>query len=427
MRRIKRRNQTAAFKWKPFSIKQKQVLTWWTDNSPYKDYDMIICDGSIRSGKTVSMIDSFITWSIHAFDNETFIIAGKSMGALKRNVLKPLFEILNAKGIPYHYHRSEHYITVGTNTFYCFGANNEASQDVLQGLTAAGAYADEVALFPRSFVDQMIGRCSVEGSKIWMNCNPENPYHHIKTEYIDKADEKRILHLHFQLDDNLSLSEKVKERYKRMFSGVFFQRYILGQWVRAEGIIFDMFNQDKHTVSELPKMRQRWVTVDYGTTNPTVFLLIGLGNDENLYVIDEWRWDSKEQGRQMTDKEYSRAMKKWLTGHELIPSYIFVDPSAVSFMLQLNRDGFRRVTAANNTVDDGIRVVSSLLGANKLFIHKRCEGLIKEMHAYVWDEKAQDRGEDKPLKVDDHGPDALRYGTFTRARLWRKLLEGVAA
>src|SRR5690625_4247106 len=286
MRTRRRKQQVASFNWQPFSTKQKQVLTWWTDNSPYKDHDMIICDGSIRSGKTVSMIDGFITWATATFEHQTFILAGRSMGALKRNVLDPMFQILSGKGIDYYYHRSEHYINIGTNTFYCFGANNEASQDTLQGLTAAGAYADEVALFPKSFVDQMIGRCSVEDSKIWMNCNPENPFHHIKEEFIDKAEEKRILHIHFTLDDNLSLSEKVKERYKRMFSGVFYQRYILGQWVRAKGIIFDMFNEDKHTVNELPKMRQRWVTVDYGTTNPTVFLLLGLGADYNVYVID---------------------------------------------------------------------------------------------------------------------------------------------
>src|SRR5690625_4414296 len=276
----------AAFRFQPFSRKQKQVLTWWLEPSPYRDHDMIIADGSIRSGKTIAMIDGFITWSMATFEGESFILAGRSMGALKRNVLRPMFQILTAKGIEYRYHRSEHYIQIGSNTYYCFGANNEASQDVLQGLTAAGAYADEVALFPRSFVDQMIGRCSVDDSKVWMNCNPENPFHYIKEEYIDKAKEKRVLHLHFTLDDNLSLSEKVKERYKRMFSGVFFQRYILGMWVRAEGIIFDMFNEDKHTVSKLPKMRQRWVTVDYGTTNPTVFLLLGLGADYNVYVID---------------------------------------------------------------------------------------------------------------------------------------------
>lgn len=231
------------FKFRPYSRKQLKLVTWWLPNSPYRDYDMLVADGSIRSGKTVAMIDSFTTWAQENFSNQDFIIAGKSMGALKRNVIKPMFQILNVKGTPYHYNRSENFIEIGTNTFYCFGANTEASQDVLQGLTAAGAYADEAALFPKSFVDQMIGRCSIEGSKIFMNCNPAGPYHWFKTEYIDKAQEKRILHLHFTMDDNLSLSEKVKERFRSMFDGVFFQRYILGSWVLAEGIIYDMFNR----------------------------------------------------------------------------------------------------------------------------------------------------------------------------------------
>src|SRR5690606_10595817 len=191
-----------AFRFQPFSKKQKQVLTWWMPRSPYRDYDMIIADGSIRSGKTIAMIDGFLTWSLETFRHQSFILSGRTMGALKRNVLRPAFEILAAKAIPYRYNRSEHFVQIGTNTYYCFGANNEAAQDVLQGLTAAGAYGDEAALFPQSFIEQMIGRCSVEGSKIWLNCNPAGPYHYLKVDYIDKAEEKRILRLHFTLDDN---------------------------------------------------------------------------------------------------------------------------------------------------------------------------------------------------------------------------------
>ena len=253
---MKQQNSASVFEWKPFSRKQKKLLTWWMPQSPYRDYDIVISDGAIRSGKTVAGIDGFITWSLHKFKDQSFIIAGKSIGALKRNVLRPLFQMLNAKGIPYQYNRSENFIVIGNNTYYCFGANNEASQDVLQGLTAAGAYADEVALFPRSFVEQMIGRCSVEGSKIWMNCNPEGPYHFIKTDYIDKAEEKKILRLHFTLDDNLTLSDEIKERYRRMFSGVFYQRNILGLWVMAEGVVYDMFDREKHVVPTVDRDRK---------------------------------------------------------------------------------------------------------------------------------------------------------------------------
>lgn len=419
------RAAAAPFRFQPFSRKQKQLLTWWMPQSPYHDYDMVIADGAIRSGKTVAMIDGFVTWSLATFEHQNFILAGKSMGALKRNVLRPMFQILDAKGIPYHYHRSEHYVQIGTNTYYCFGANNEASQDVLQGLTAAGAYGDEAALFPESFVEQMIGRCSVDGSKVWLNCNPEGPFHYLKREYIDKAEEKRILHLHFTLDDNLTLSEVIKERYRRMFSGVFYQRYILGLWVMAEGLIYDMFDPERHVVDILPKMRRYWVGVDYGTTNPTVFLLVGEGIDGRLYVCREWRWDSAEKGRQKTDAQLSADFRAWLG--DIQPERVFIDPSAASFALQLWQDGVRRVSHADNAVLDGIRDVSSLLGAGLLKIHRSCTGLIKEKASYSWDPKAQERGEDKPLKVNDHACDAERYVIHSIRNVWRRWVRQEAA
>lgn len=398
--------KTPAFEFKPFSLKQKKLLTWWTEVSPYHDYDMVIADGAIRSGKTIAMIDSFLTWSLFTFQYQAFIIAGRSMGALKRNVLRPMFQILAAKGIPYRYHRSEHYVQIGTNTYYCFGANNEASQDVLQGLTAAGALADEVALFPQSFVEQMIGRCSVEGSKLFWNCNPEGPYHHIKTDYIDKAAEKRILHLHFELSDNPSLSPRVRERYRRMFSGLYYRRYILGLWTLAEGAVYDMWDDALHVVDVAPaRISRLFVGVDYGTSNPTAFLLIAQAG-RNLYVLDEYYWDSSKTGRQKTDAEYSADLRKWLAGRR--PQAIVVDPSAASFIAQLRKDGFS-VRQADNSVLDGIRNVATHLSDGRLFVLRQCTNLIREFGAYVWDTKAQERGEDKPVKAHDHALDALRY------------------
>jgi len=402
--------QTAAvFKFQPFSMKQKKVLTWWMDPSPYKDYDMIICDGSIRAGKTIAMIDGFLTWSLATFQNENFILAGRSMGALKRNVLKPMFQILNAKGILYRYIRSgsDTRVEIGSNTYYLFGANNEASQDVLQGLTAAGAYADEAALFPESFIKQMIGRCSVEGSKVWMNCNPEGPFHYIKTEYIDKAKEMKVLRLHFTLDDNLSLSPKTKERYKR-FTGLWFKRMILGLWVLAEGVIYDMFDESIHVVDQLPaKFDAYYAGVDYGTGNPTVILIIGQSG-KNLYVIDEYYWDSSKKGRQKTDIEYSRDLKEFIKGR--YPKAICIDPSAASFILQLRKDGVAGLRKADNSVINGIRTVASFFGEQRLFIYgKKCPNLLKEITNYVWNPKAQEKGEDKPIKANDHALDALRY------------------
>lgn len=413
-----KKNNGASFQFKPFSRKQKKILTWWLNESPYCDYDMIIADGSIRSGKTVSMVDSFIMWAQTCFRGEAFIIAGRSVGSLKRNILRPLFKILNAKGIIYEYNRSENIIRVGSNTFYCFGASNEASQDVLQGLTAAGALADEAALFPQSFINQMIGRCSVEGSKVWMNCNPDSPYHHIKTDFIDKAEEKKILHLHFTLDDNLSLSEKVKERYKRMYSGLWYKRFILGLWVMAEGIIYDMFSE-RNVYSDRLGLRgrsRRYIAIDYGTSNPMVFLDI-LDDGDRIWVDREYYYSGREKGIQKTDTEYLEDFKAFV-GDEY-PDMVLIDPSAASFKTLLRREGFR-VKEADNEVNDGIRMVGMMLQTGKLLIHDSCEMMKKEFASYVWDEKAAvERGVEQPVKQNDHTMDALRYFIKTMIKKWR--------
>lgn len=380
---------------------------WWMDESPYHDYEMVIAEGSIRAGKTIAMIDSFIMWSIHQHQNQSFIIAGKSIGALKRNVLKPLFEILLAKGIKYKYHRSDHYVQIGTNIFYCFGANNESSQDVLQGLTAAGAYLDEVALMPKSFVDQAIGRCSVEGSRYFFNCNPAGPYHWFKTEFIDKAEEKKAYLLHFTMDDNLSLSEKVKDRFKRMFSGVFFKRYILGLWVMAEGIVFDMFSEDEHKVkTEDRPYTQLYISIDYGTQNPTTFGLWGLYNN-TWYKVKEYYYDARKEGSQKTDEDYYEDLVEFTSGYQI--TRVIIDPSAASFIATIKKHGKFVVKKAKNDVLKGIRSMATAIKKKKILYNDCCIETFREFSSYVWDEKATERGEDKPVKQNDHCLDGDRY------------------
>lgn len=408
----KKRKKTTSFKFRPFSLKQKKLLMWWTDSSPYRDYDMVVAEGAIRSGKTISMIDSFVTWSLAKHRNQNFIMAGKSMGALKRNVLEPMFQILTAKGIDYHYHRSENpHVIIGTNTYYLFGASNESSQDVLQGLTAAGAYLDEVALFPKSFVDQAIGRCSAEtegnAAKIFFNCNPGGPYHWFKLEYIDKAKEKKIYVLHFTMEDNLSLSQKVKDRFYRMFSGVFFKRYILGLWVMAEGVIYDLFDKDKHTVPTIERPYDKYyVSCDYGTLNPTAFGL--WGRCEGVwYKVKEYHYDGRKQNRQKTDEEYCDDLIEFVGDIRI--SSVIIDPSAASFITALKKRKKFGVKHAINDVIDGIRNVASALSEGQIKYNDCCKETFREFNSYVWDEKAADRGEDKPLKENDHQMDADRY------------------
>ena len=394
------------------------------EESPYYDYDMIICEGSIRSGKTVAMIDSFITWSLDNFCNENFILAGKSMGALKRNVIEPFRQILTAKGIGHNYVRSENpRIEIGGNTYYLFGANNEASQDVLQGLTAAGALLDEAALMPRSFVEQAIGRCSVEGSKVWMNCNPQGPYHYLKTDYIDKSKEKMILHLHFILEDNLTLSQKIIDRFKRMFTGVFYQRNILGLWVLAEGIIYDMFDKEKHLIKSeeeqrkiLNQINRFYVANDYGTGTVFVLGLFGITGDKKTYLIKSFYYDAKKVGKQKADIEYADDLKKFIKGYKV--SRIIIPDDALSFIRECRNQkigSIKKFYRDPGTVLDGIRLQANMLSTNnyKIFDNPSNRPIIDEYYSYVWDEKAQERGEDKPIKKNDHGKDMERYFHLT--------------
>lgn len=407
------KNQDGAFKFEAFSNKQLKLLNWWRKGSPYSEYGICIADGAIRSGKTIAMIASFLQFAMEEFEGCDFIIAGRSVGALKRNVINPLKRILNAWGWEYLYNRSENYIKIDTNTFYLFGANNEASQDTIQGMTAAGALADEAALYPRSFVDQMIGRCSIEGSKIFMNCNPAGPFHYMKTEYIDKAKEKEIYHIHFVMDDNLTLSEEIKDRYRRQFSGVFYLRYIQGLWQQAEGIIYSMFNDsmlfdDGDIPEKLLSDGQRYIAVDYGTTNPCVFLDI-YDDGMTSWVIREYYWDSRDKDHyqaQKTDQEYVEDLEEFIKGKE--PQRIIIDPSAESFRVALRKRG-HRVREADNTVLDGIRRVSSAFILGILKVHKNCKRFREELGVYSWDEKKAQIGKEEPVKVKDHACDACRY------------------
>jgi PBSX family phage terminase large subunit len=380
--------------------------------SPHTDKDMVIAEGSVRTGKTVVGIDSFIKWSSRTFENEDFIIASKSMGALKRNILKPLFQILKAAKIKYTHNRGDNYLLIGSNVYWLFGANNESSQDVMQGMTAAGAYLDDASVMPKNFVEQSITRCSVEGSKVFINLNPDSPYHYLKTDYIDQADEKNILVLHFSLDDNLTLAESIKNRLTRMFTGLWYKRYILGLWVMAEGAIYDMFDPDIHVVklnkTITSNILRTWIGCDYGTTNPTCFLLLGQHKDGTIYVLKEYYYDSKIKGKQLSDAQQAIEFKKW---HKPAYKYknFYIDPSAVSFGLALHNAGVKRVAKADNTVIDGIRNISSLLSTGMIKVNEECTNTIKGFSSYMWDAKAEESGLDKPIKKDDHAMDALRY------------------
>ncbi len=406
------------FKFKPFSRKQKQILTWWVDTSAVKDKDGIIADGAIRSGKTLSMSLAYIMWAMAVFDGQNFGMAGKTIGSFRRNVIFWLKLMLTSRGYRYKDHRTDNMLEVTkkgkTNYFYIFGGKDERSQDLIQGITLAGMFFDEVALMPESFVNQATGRCSVDGSKFWFNCNPDGPYHWFKTEWIDKLIEKNLIYLHFTMEDNLSLSERIKARYRAMYTGVFYKRYIEGLWTVAEGIIFDMFDKAKHVYNQLVQFTgENYISIDYGTQNATVFLLWQKGRDGIWYCTKEYHYSGREQKKQKTDKQYADDLVTFAEGYRV--KRVIVDPSAASFIAELRLRGFN-IKKAKNDVLDGIRTVGTLLNENKIKFHEECTNTIKEFSAYIWDKKAAERGEDKPTKENDHSMDAVRYFCYTVLR-----------
>lgn len=429
LRQLKQKRGTLSkvqgFRFRPFSRKQKQVLSWWCESSPVKDMDGIIADGAIRSGKTVCMSLSFVFWAMSCFSGQNFAMCGKTIGSFRRNVLFWLKLMLKSRGYHVADRRADNLVEISrggvTNYFYIFGGKDERSQDLIQGITLAGVFFDEVALMPESFVNQATGRCSVAGSKFWFNCNPDGPYHWFKTDWIDKAADKRLLYLHFTMDDNLSLSDRIKERYRAMYAGVFFQRYIRGLWAMAEGIIYDMFNTDTHVVDVEQLVRDgkiiwtgdHYVSCDYGTQNATVFLLWRKAADGKWYCIHEYYYSGRDKGAQKTDSEFSVDLRTWLDG--IAPRYVVLDPSAASFKAQLKKDGFK-VKSANNDVLDGIRFVATQLIQMSVFFDVSCANTVKEFASYAWDTKAAERGEDKPVKEHDHCMDAVRYMCMTIIR-----------
>lgn len=405
----------AVFSFRPFSKKQRKVLNWWTEESPVNEADGIICDGAIRSGKTLSMSLSFALWAMENFSGENFAMCGKTVGSFRRNVLFWLRLMLKGRGYETDYKRSENLIVISKgsreNYFYIFGGKDERSQDLIQGITLAGVFLDEVALMPESFVNQATGRCSVEGSKMWFNCNPEFPSHWFKTGWIDQAKEKQLLYLHFTMDDNLSLSEKVKERYRRMYTGVWYERFILGLWVLAEGLIYPMYQDALEDPPEGDPV-EYCLSIDYGTMNAFAALLWARYG-QTWYAIREYYYSGRDEGEQKTDEEYAQDLDARfadISPEKMIP--VIIDPSAASFIALLRKRNHRyKVMQADNAVLDGIRETATCMKLGKIKISPALKSTIKELGGYVWDERSID---DRPIKENDHAMDAMRYFVKTK-------------
>ena len=396
-----------------FSPKQRRVLTWWRPGSADADKQAVICDGAVRSGKTLCTGLSFFCWAMSSFQNRSFALCGKTIVSVRRNLLSELLPLLENMGFRCRQQVSRNLLQVRLggrrNTFYLFGGKDEGSAALIQGITLAGALLDEVALMPRSFVEQTAARCSVPGSRLWFSCNPESPGHWFYREWIQKAEEKQALRLQFSMADNPGLSRKVLERYQSMFEGTFYRRFVLGEWVAAEGLVYDFFDEDM--VQDVPegRMEEWYISCDYGTVNPTSMGLWGRRGGV-WYRVKESYYDAREVHRQRTDEEHADALAE-LAGERSIRAVV-ADPSAASFIEVLRRRGWR-VRRAENEVLSGIRLTARLLKTGRLVICRGCQDAIREFSLYRWEDR--DGGQDRVRKEHDHAMDEIRYFAATVA------------
>lgn len=393
------------------SKRQKLAMLWWKQ---FRDRDAVVCDGSIRSGKSVCMTVGFFLWSMSEFSGEKFAICGKTVESLRRNIVLNLREWVPSD-LRIVERRSENRLIVSDgrgheNSYYLFGGRDESSYMLIQGITLAGALLDEVALMPRSFVEQACARCSVAGSRLWFNCNPEGPEHWFYKTWVLGASERKALHIHFTMDDNPGIAPEIRERYERMYDGVFYRRYILGEWCMAEGLIYSFFDPAKHVTDEIPDGGRYYISCDYGTLNP---FSAGLWcvKDGRAVRIREYYYSGRDTSAQKTDEEYYAELES-LAG-ELPVEQVIVDPSAASFIATIRRHGRFSVRKARNDVLPGIRLTAAMLKAGVIKIGAGCKDAIREFGLYRWDEKGE---VDKPIKENDHAMDDIRYFCATILR-----------
>ncbi|MBR1483347.1 MAG: PBSX family phage terminase large subunit [Ruminococcus sp.] len=397
---------------KSFSPKQRRALSWWHRSSRFFSRDALICDGAVRSGKTFCMALSFFVWSFYFGGNGDFGVCGKTIRSLRRNMITPIMPLLRSLGFGCEEKLSQNLLLLTyrgrQNRFYLFGGKDEASAALIQGMTLSGVLFDEVALMPRSFVEQALARCSVDGSRFWFNCNPEHPGHWFYREWIQQTERKNALYLHFTMDDNPSLSDEVKQRYESLYSGVFYERFVRGRWVAVHGAVYP-FMADDSFYCAVPdgECEQYAVSCDYGTVNPASFGLWGKRGGV-WYRVDEYYFDSRREGFQKTDEEHYKGLCE-LIGDRPVTA-VTVDPSAASFIEVIRRHGRLRVVSARNDVVNGIRRVSQALKSGEIRICDTCRAARREFSLYRWD---SERHADVPVKQNDHAMDDIRYFVTT--------------
>ena len=404
--------------YKSLSEKQLKAMFWWVNGSGCEHYDAVICDGAVRSGKTFALSLSFVLWASVTFDGALLGFCGKTITALRRNVIIPLLPCLKELGFDVKESVSNNRLTIRygqhENTFFLFSGKDEGSASLIQGVTLSGVLFDEVALMPKSFVEQALARCSVSGSRFFFNCNPEYPSHWFYREWIQNRKRKNALYIHFRMRDNPSLSQKMLKRYESLYTGAFYRRFIEGEWVSVSGAVYPFMGDSSMFIPPPDQAFEEYcVSCDYGTVNPTSMGLWGrIGN--TWYRLRESYYDARKEGKSRTDEEHYNSLTELLD--ELLPTAVIVDPSAASFITLCKQKGRFSVRKADNAVLEGIQNTAVCLARRDILVNDCCKNTIKEFNLYSWDEK-KDR--DAVIKENDHAMDALRYFVQTK-RIYRK-------
>lgn len=392
-------------KFEKLSEKQAEIIKFISEPD-----DTLICDGAVRSGKTVVMIMAFVIWAMTHFENTNFAICGKTVGNVEKNVLRPLFEI---EGLPYtfSYRRSDSMLAVNCggikNNFYVYGGKDESSYMLIQGITLAGVFFDEVALMPRSFVEQAISRTlTFDNSKLWFNCNPDSPSHWFYEGYIAEIP-PGAKRLHFLMEDNPIMTEEKIKKAKSKFTGVFYDRYVNGLWVVAQGLVYKVFDEGKNIEEVSPTDGMWYISMDYGTLNPCSMGLWCV-KDGIAHRVDEYYYDGRKKGVQKTDEDYYGELEK-LAGDRNIQCLV-IDPSAASFIATVRRHGRFAVRKAKNDVIPGINATATLISDGKVIINRKCSDILREFKTYRFDENAPC---DRVIKENDHAMDDMRYFCYT--------------
>jgi PBSX family phage terminase large subunit len=367
-----------------------------------------IWEGAVRSGKTYSSLIRFLQ-ELSTGPQGDYAIVCRTYDSFKRNVLEQLSFMIGADARHYSGKRE---LKIWGKTIHIIGADDERAEAKLRGPTFSGAYVDEVSIIPESVFKMLISRCAMRGAKIFGTTNPDSPFHWLYRDYL--RDNEDVASWQFKLEDNPQLTEFDREYLKRQYKGLWHKRFIEGLWVQAEGAIYDFFEDQYHVIPFAPGLPEYYILgVDYGTTNPCAFVLIGISRNlfPRIWVEKEYYYNSKIHNRQKTDSEYADNLISFIQGVPV--RYIYMDPSAVSFRVELQKRGVSNIVPAKNEVIDGIRFISKLMTDGTLKICRACQNLIREFQSYVWDAKSIKTGVDKPMKENDHASDALRYGIFT--------------